>query len=483
MFAANSGTLAAASGSKYVLPTPIEFPEHFICERIRAEVTAPIKENTGGGNRTFALADLVSLCGSIWSSWSMQFGKATKETVDNALPFARLRELAAVMTQRDGAYVEIPHATGTGTHQFDGELRSATGTYTINSAVETNLHLELHRSFLVERMGSQQNAWCPGATQMRQLALQWTRGAAWTASSGQIVENGAASVTILIEVQPARGADRWVRVVRLYTNETGGLTQTGPDEGGGLISMYEYTAAAASSTMTQFSLSRDGVPIHDNISEDRVTRAAFARLPLGAYDANALVTVLYEQMSAITLEDIPVGGNWQLRQATNVLSPMKTGWVHIPPVTADYRDTIIGPNSITDDDRAESKLVVETAHFGQRLDLAHSSIAPVLILARSDPAFVGSPGRRFARGREPITHIPDDAATPIRQKVEASQTPADVFARAVAGLSAAIPGGGAPAQGQMTGTAASVAQALAPASLKGAADFATGLASRFESIS
>lgn len=468
---ANSASLPSSNGSKFVLNRPVSFDDGLICERIRIEALPPIR-NPSGGNLNITNADVVSLFGAIFGNMSINFGGDSKEVVDNALPYAREREMHAAMTQRDHFYV--PAVAG----GFGGELRSQ-GTESALATTNYTPQLEFHRSFVVERMGHKQTSWCPGAAQMRQLDLSFVRGAVWVAAAGSVTENGAATINVIFDAAPARGPDRWTRVPRIVTSETSGLESQGPDGGGCVIALWHYNAAAGSTGggLGLCTISRDGLSVHNTISATRITRDEYTRLPLGGYDLNGLATMLLSMPSAVDIESLWVGGKWQFKQHSSDLSPPKLAWLYVPPMTEDYRDSIAGPNIVGEGLRSEALLVVEPTFYGDSIPLTHTSVMPLAILDRANPRFGSSAGRLFQKGRAPITVIPPKVAAAVQ-----SSSDADMHASAVAKLASQVPGGASPEQGKPTATMAAIAQAIAAPELKGRADFSTGLASRLAQV-
>jgi hypothetical protein len=470
MMLANSGSLSSSNGAKFVLPQPVTFPDGHICERIRIEAAVPVKNTHGSNTHAVTNTDDVSLFSAIFGNFSLNWGKVNKEVVDNALIFTRMREMHAVMSQRDQFFIP-PVAGGAG-----GELRNqGTETYAANTAYTATL--ELHRTFVIERMGQKQTAFCPGATQMRSLDLSFVRGAVWVAQT-DVTENGSASISVIFDTSPSpRAPDRWARVPRLFLNEQSGLEQHGPDGGGALISLWHYNAAASSNGggLGIFTLYRDGKPIHDTISATRVTRDEYVRLPLGGYDANNLATILLDMVSSVGISDLWVGGDWMFRQASTDLSPPKTAWLHVPAISDQYRDDTVGPNIVGDAEgqRSEALLVVEPIFLGQSVPLTHTSVMPMLILDRAHPAFASAAGRLFQRGAAPVTRVPDAV------KAAAAGASQDQFTRLVAATAAQVPAGAGPTAGELTGTAAGIANHIAPPAVGGRKDFATGLAARY----
>ncbi len=474
MLLANSASLASSNGAKFVLPRPVSFPDGHICERIRVEASVPIKNNNVA-NKNIVNADFVNLFAAIFGNTSLAWGNSAKEVVDNALTFSRMREMHAVMSQRD-QFLVPPVAGG-----YGSELRLQ-GTEAAVAATAYTTTLEMHRTFVIERLGQKQTAFCPGASQMRTLDLSFVRGAVWTAASSvDVTENGSTTISVIFDTAPSpRAPDRWARVPRLFLNEQSGLEQYGPDGGGAVLAMWMYNAAAGSTGggLGLFTLSRDGKPIHDNISATRVARDEYVRLPLGGYDANGLVTVLLDMISSVGIADLWVGGAWLFRQASSDLSPPKSAWLHVPPVTDTYRDEVVGPNIVGDDQgqRSEALLVVEPIFLGQPVPLTHTSVMPLLILDRAHPSFATAAGRLFQRGRPPVTRVPDST------KSSAAGASAAGFAKLVAATAAQVPGGASPVQGMLTGTAAGIANYIAPPAVAGAPTYATGLASAYAEL-
>lgn len=451
----NSGTLATASGSKFTLQTPVEFEDYQVCDRIRVEVSVPISNPTGG-TLAIAKADYLSLYQKIFAQFTLAFGD---EIVDNAMPYDRARELHSAMTQRDMAFVSYGGTSGQLVNfTTENILTLATGT----------VKLEFTRPFNIERLGGAQGIWRPGASQMRSLKLFFQRGAAWSTSGG-VVEDGSASVSVIFDSSSSPEKDVWARVPRLYTTETGGLTGKGPDGGGGMLMLYHYNAAASTNGggLGAFSLSHDGESVHDQIDATRVVRDSFERQPLGAMDLNTLVTVLFEMPSAFDLPDLQVGGEWQFRQVSRDLDPPKLGWIHIPPTDGFYRDRVMQPLLISDA-RPEVKVVNAPAFSGERVPLQHTSIAPMVILEPSHPAYPTVIGRRFVKGQAAQTHIPVLAVARIKKAVEeAGDAGADTYVRAIATTAAIVPGGASPERGTLTDTTAAISAYIDPASVSG----------------
>src|SRR5262249_5027853 len=150
---------------------------------------------------------------AIFGNFSLAWGRTDKEVVDNAEVFPRMREMHAVMVQRD-QFLVPPVAGG-----YGGELRNP-GAESTAALTAYTVTMEMHRTFVIERLGQRQPSFCPGATQMRSLDLSFVRGAVWSATATDVTENGSTSISVIFDTAPSpRAPDRWARVPRLYKNE------------------------------------------------------------------------------------------------------------------------------------------------------------------------------------------------------------------------------------------------------------------------
>src|SRR5262245_1660559 len=151
MMQANSGTLSQSNGAKFTLPQPVTFPSGHICERIRVEAAVPVKNTHATNTKAGTSADDIALFTAIFGNTSLSWRKRHRQVVGHALTCPRMREMHAVTAQR-AQFIIPPVAGGAG-----GELRNqGTETYAANTAYTATL--ELHRTFVIERLGQKQTA-------------------------------------------------------------------------------------------------------------------------------------------------------------------------------------------------------------------------------------------------------------------------------------------------------------------------------------
>lgn len=429
------------------MPEPVTFPSGQVCTRLRIEAKVTLKNN-GAGVWNVPAADLVSIAQKVFGTVRVGFGKEMEETVDPDLTYARLRRLCQEVTTRDCLVDGVEIGTAVLTTLAAGASRVFT--------------FELVRPFTYERFGEAQNDHCPGQTQMQQLKLKLVRGSAITVAN--ITQEGAAQ--IVVSADHIDGPDRWANVFRLYRNAVGGLEHNGPPGGGGLLAMWEESAAGAATALGIISLLREGdTAIHSAVAATRVQNNHEFRTPLGAPDPNSEVTVLHRLERYARLGDVPTSSNFKLQQHDSYLAAMQTEWLYFPTVNENYRDQIVGVNVTSEKfGKARDVLGVNLASLGGRVDPHDASISSVALLTPDDSKFALMPGRMFRRGSSAVNVIPTALQAAVKD-VSGSiggQGGASKLAEEAAAITSAIPGLQSPRRGAITDAARAIAKTLSP---------------------
>lgn len=396
----NSAQMGVTSGSICRLPRPVPFPSGRGCARMRAEATVTLKNNNAGAqNLTGATAKWI--LATLFDTSTLRFGDRKPEIVDSSLAYARARELMDVLTMDDFIIQASGYNSGAPKRVrdvADADVIAAT----VAAGATTSITVEFTRAFEVTRLGVDAYSYCPGASQMRQIQWEFVRGGA-VDPSGNFTQNGAADVLFIADDYEAHD-DQWAFVPRLYQQEEAGRESHGPRGPIGLLAMWDYNAVGASTPLTLFTIKRDGdAPLHDNVNAKRVVRDALYTDPIGAYDVNALATVLFNLPGDADKHDTPVGSGFTLVQTGSELNPPKTAWLHVPVYDQSQVDALVGENVR---DALGVKLISAAAKSGKGLGSGAASLEPVIIAHKDSADFEALPGRVIADGVAPSTHIP-----------------------------------------------------------------------------
>ncbi len=433
----NSCQLGVAGGSPWKLPRPVSFAQGRACPRIRAEATIVVKQtNAAAQNLTGASVKQIVAC--LFDQSTLRFGDAKAEVVDASLPYARAREQFNAMTMDDFIVSLSTYNGGVPKRIRDIADADVWAAAMAQNALVT-LVVEFSRAFEVARLGHDAYAYCPGMTQMRQIQWEGTRSAMFEAT-GNFVQNAAADVLFLtddVEVSD----DRWAAVVRLYLNEEAGRLSHGPSAPIGLIALWEYTSVGAATALTIHTLGREAdSPITDTVNAKRVVKDALYTDPIGASDLNLIATVLHNLPGDGEKHDIPVGAGFFLSQTGSELAPIKAAWLHIPVRTEEEVDLYVGANIAN---ALGVKAINAAAKSGSSLSSGPAALEPVILAQRGEADFEALPGRTFALGVAPSTHIPSHvlaqahgavgAAGGTEGKAAAAEKMGKILAKAVPG--------------------------------------------------
>ncbi len=439
----NSGVLGAAIGSLFLLPIPAQIASGKKLARLRIKAVVPVT-STDASNYTFSNADAVSLFAAVFSAVTIAFGDKVLDTVDDALPFARMREMLIAASEVDMIF---------NGGQLNTTSTTSSNKFVATASATTNLTIEFVRTFVFTRGGSNLHAWCPGSSQVRQLRLQVVMGSLASIDSGkQTVGSAGSSLTVFFDDMPA-ATDNWVKAFRLYRNTTGGLTQEVPAGGGGLLALWEWTNPGASTTLTIFNVQRDGdTPLHEDINAADVVRDQQNVLPLGAYDMNQLVTLLFVPDATIALSEIPTASRWIFNQPNNDLTPPQTAWLYVPTVEQSYVDGIVGPNATGGQGKPPAvKAITSFAAVGKVVPPHIAAIAPIALVTPDSPAYQLNAGRLFQNGQAHVTHIPDATASAAKQSLVSAGASGDaLLSKLSAAIARSIPGSTTPLRGGVT---------------------------------
>lgn len=433
----NSAPMGVSSGSICRLPRPIPFPMGRGCSRIRAEATVTLKNGSAAAaNLTGATVKWILAC--LFDTSTLRFGDRQPEIVDSSLPYTRARELMNVLTLDDYLIQAAGYNGGA-----PKRVRDVADADVIASAVAaggtTLVTVEFCRAFEVVRLGPDAYSYCPGATQMRQLQWEFVRGGS-VDPAGVFVQAAQADVLFVADDFEAHD-DLWAFVPRLYQQEEAGRESHGPRNAIGLLAMWDYNTPGSSTPLSLFTIRRDGdAPLHDNVQARRVIRDALYTDPIGAYDVNALATVLHNLPGDAEKHDVPVGAGYTLVQTGSELNPPRTAWLHVPVYSEEAIDKYVGENV---KDVLGVKLVNASAKSGRALGSGAAALEPVLIARKESADFEHLPGRVHAEGIAPTTHIPAAVLSAATAQVgaaagiEGKGAAADKVAKA---LSKAVPG-------------------------------------------
>jgi hypothetical protein len=447
----NSQQMGTTAGALARLPRPVSFADGRGCARLRVEVVQSMKNNTGGP-LDYTGARAKKLIEGLFKTSTLRFGDRHADVVDNALDFARLREMCLALTGDD--FIIVHPTTGVPTR-----LASIADADVLKAAVAAGasflITMEIARPFEVVRLGEDAYAYCPGASQLRQVQWEFVRGSAVDTAGGEFVQNGAADLLFVAD-DFETGDDKWAAVPRLYQQEEAGRESHGPRAPSGLLSVWEYSAVGASTALTLFSITREGdAPLHDNVRAARVVRDALYTDPTGAYDLNLLATVLHQIPDNTEKNEIPVGEGWKFLQTGTELSPPKTAWLHVPARSEEEHDNT-GKNVEGDQG---VKMISAAAKSAKGMSSPAASLEPVIMARQGSADFEALPGRVVARGLSPTTHVPASVANAAAASVSGDPEAASAAASKVAtAIAKAIPGGVATRRGRKTPVFASLAR-------------------------
>jgi hypothetical protein len=430
----NSVQMGTAAGAIARLPRPVDFSHGRGCSRLRVEATIPAKNKTAGAiSYTGAEAKKAIAC--IFATSLLKFGDRSPDNVDVALNFERAREMCIALSGDDFVIIGSDGVPKRMRDVADADVLFAA----VAAGASVNLVVEFVRPFEVVRLGEDAYAYCPGASQMKQVQWEFVRGGTFS-SSGNFSQGAAADLLFIADTFEAH-EDRWAAVPRIYQQEEAGRTSHGPKAPVGLIAMWEYTKAGAATDLTLFTVERDGdAPLFDNVRASRVIRDALYTDPTGFYDVNALVTALVNLPAGSERADIPCGIGFKLQQTGTELNPARTAWLHIPARSEADWDELVGANVRT---QQGIKLLSAAIRSGKTLPASVAALEPVIIAGRESVDFEGSPGRVYATGIAPTTHIPQAIVNAASSAVNAQPNAArsSIADRAAESIARALPGG------------------------------------------
>lgn len=412
------------------LPRPVDFRDGRACSRLRAEATIHCKNNTGVA-ADLTGAKVKAAMAAVFSIANLKFGTKALEVVDNGLAFARAREMLIKLSNGLDDFI-IAAADGTyGPKKYQNVADADVVHAAVAAGATFDVVVEYVRAFEVDDLGQDAYKYCPGASQMRQVQWDWT-AAPWVDATFAL--GAATDVTFVADDFEAHD-DKWVSVPRLYQQEEAGRVSHGPGGNLGLLAMWEYTSAGAATPLTVFSVERDGdSPVQDKVRASRVVRDALLEIAGGAYDLNALVTLLFRIPANAEPADIPTGSGFRLEQTGSELAPPKTAWLYVPSKSAVEWDEAAGKNVEQEE---------ETTAISASTKASRGQPSPVaglegVILARAGSSDAETlPGRRYKTGQVPTEHIPSAVAEAAKQ-VASSAGGAHKAAGAIA---RALPGG------------------------------------------
>jgi hypothetical protein len=402
----NSFQMGTAPSTPASLERPVAFDDGQECSRIRDEIVITT-QNVSGAPANLLVSDVIDHLRCIAGAVTSSFGDKNKDTFDNALSFDQLREMMVAMTGKD--------------FLINGkEINKYNLTDILANAVAANavvlVTCEIVRSFQLQRLAHLRNIYCPGATQMRQLAHQYKRGATWS-NNAKWAQSGNVSILTIFDQQPVKH-DRWARVPRLWLNDEGGRISHGPDEACALFAAWERTAVGASTLLGLVNLRAKGdSALLEGVQMPRVVRDGDYLLPPGDFDLNALATVFFQLPESVDLNEVPTG-IFTIEDPGQEINPLYTAWLHVPEVHEGFLDGHVKANVISQKD-PEARVVNSGP---TRAPNAHDHIAatlPVSILRPHEPAFETAAARAYVYGKEPVTFIPPAVTAAAQANVAA----------------------------------------------------------------
>jgi len=445
----NTFQMGTNNGNIAKLQRPVSFSERTRCERIRHEAVIPLKNN-GAASHTLTNAEAVDLMRKFFANHTMSFGKVNEDIVDNAQEFDRCRELCIAMTGKDMLF---------NGKQLKDYQSSDSDAVVIAAGATVNLTVEFIRPFIFERLGVRMDFWCPGTTQMRQLRVEFERGGAFIAgnAAGDIVQVAVAEITTLFDTIDS-DHDKWVRLPRIYKNSEGGLSNQGPIGGGALLGIWEYTAAAAATALTNFSIEREGdEPIHRNVLASRVARDTQLRNPPGVYDLSNLVTPLFQPGEAVEIKDLPLASKVVFKMTTLDIQPAQLAYLYAPTVDMAYVDGVSGANA---SDVHGSVNQVSESQVNPDFPASHAAVAPISIIPSSSAAFAAMHGRLAVKNQPGTTHIPELVKNQVKQATGSSDTKQVTLSASAMKIAAGIPGASSAQRGKATPIVHGIAKLL-----------------------
>lgn len=439
----NSAPMGTSSGAICKLPRPVDFPRGRGCARIRAEAIVTMQNSTAGA-LDYTGARAKALIEGLFKTSTLKFGDRAQDVVDTALDFDELQRMLIAMTGDD---VLIVNPT-TGAPIRYRDLAAATVlSAAVAAGASITLTVEIARAFELPRLGSDAYAFCPGATQMGQIQWEFIRGTT-VDTNGNFVQNGVANILFVVDDFEASD-DPWASVVRVYNQDENGRVSHGPKGPIGLISLWERTSIGSATALTLFSVERDGdTAIHDNANAARQVRDALYTDPIGAYDLNALATVLVQIPDGAELHDIPCGSGFRLGQTGSELNPPQTVWLHIPARNEAEIDELVGKNVETADG---VKLIGASAKTRGGVSGPVASLLPVLVVPRGAADFESLPGRVYAKNQAAVTHVPSHVIGAARAQTAAggdSETVAANASRVANAIAKVVPGAASAVRGK-----------------------------------
>lgn len=433
----NSAQIGVAAGSLCRLPRPIAFPPGRACVRLRAEATVTAKQiNAVAQTLTGATAKAILAC--LFDTATLRFGDRHPEIVDSSLPYARAREMYIAQSM-DDFLISAPGYNG----GLPKRVRDVADADVVVAATATNatavITVEYARTFELARLAQDAYAYIPGETQIRQVQWEFARSGVFE-SSGNWTQAQAADVLFLADDTEATD-DQWAFVPRLYQQEEAGRESHGPKTPIGLLTLWEYTLPGGATTLTLYSIRRNGdSPIQDTVRARRYVSDAQYTDPIGAYDLNALATVLHNIPGDSEKHDIPVGEGFLLAQTGSELNPPKTAWLHIPVRTREEIDAYVGENVA---DAQGVKAINASAKAGKNVATSIAALEPYILARASHADFESLPGRVYVNGLPAKDHIPDQitrAATAQVAGATGQETKAAMSDKASKAIAKAMPG-------------------------------------------
>lgn len=448
----NSFQIGATQGLIGRLPRPIQVNPHTRCLAMICDIAVPVK-NTTAGSKDLTNAEAKSILEGIVGSWSMGFGRASVEQVDDALTFSDLRKLGYAVAGRDQRF---------NGKQLADYSQTDADKVTIAAGATASVKVAVTRFFMFEKANTKLDHWCPYPEQMASLLLSIVRGGAFAAG---LEQNGSADVTVYFDEVDADSEGGWANVLRLYKNNDGGLKHSGPPAGGALVSMYEDTqiGSAVPANLT-VSLSRRGdSPLHEQIEASSIVRDSYIRRDQSSRNLNDLATELFSLPEAVDVARIPTSSNFELTQSSQALSPMQTRWIYAPTVTPQYADGVAGPNIAAEHPGEGRKMITNTALTGEEVPGNVSATVGIASIPLNHPKADMFDGR-IATQRGTVVHF-----SPVLNAAMKGLGSDDASAAAGAELSKkrakSMPGARSPQRGIAGPGVSAIAEAGAPAGL------------------
>lgn len=435
-------TQAAVSGTKVRMLAGRPVSDNMIYRNVFTHVYLTIT-NASGGALAATVGDAINFATCLFGAFRLEFGdSANKEVVDSDVPFAQMRALKTICTGQD--HFVLNNVTGKWIEMASVATSTAI-TGSIANTASTTIEFEVVRSFEIDRLLGKRLAFCPGATQMRSLYIELTRGPTFDPNSNW-TQNGLASFRFMADSKdaPANASDPWARVVRGYRSTDKGLNLAFAPRGL-LLSLQDFSYAQASTPLTTFSLRRDkDVPLFESITYKDM-QAALGReteVISDTWDMTGTATMLYRTATPTEIDGIPSGG-FVLTQPANDLTAPDLWAVVIPEFDGGSLQRA-GATATAQDGASSTIVSLQSTPASLSYGASTQAAMPVQLArptdahGNSDPTFYTRPGLVAQKGAGTKPYIPP-ATVAAAQKI-ASSGNAAAHDQTVTALARQVPG-------------------------------------------